>query len=77
MFLALLALRELITVRNLLYWFILSVSEPNETDFPCAFACANSCTKSSMMLKLVARLAEASCDVLHATRDGCHGIVKL
>lgn len=33
-FLALLALRELVTVRNTVYWFILSVSEPNETDFP-------------------------------------------
>jgi len=33
MFLALLAFRELITVRNMVYWFLLSVSEPNETDF--------------------------------------------
>lgn len=34
MFLAFQALRELITVRNVLYWFILSVSEPKEKGFP-------------------------------------------
>lgn len=34
MFLVLLALRQLKTVRNMVPWFILSVSEPNETNSP-------------------------------------------